>query len=343
MPSNEPLPQSLPTHLPDAPLWIGHTAAMRRVASDIVAIAGAEKASALILGESGTGKELVAGAIHVRSRRASRPFIQLNCGGIPPKLAEAELFGSEPGAFTDAHFKRGLVEHANMGTLFLDEIGEMPMALQPTLLRFVQTQSFRHLGGERELMANVRILAATLRDLDAAIAVGAFRADLLYRLNMFVITLPPLRERLVDLPDLVAACLQERARALQVRTVPTCDDDALALLAAYAWPGNIRQLRNVLERALILSDGALISPRHLPDYLLTPYATLPEAGPSLAAQIAEMRLPVDGVPLPDLVRLLEDRLIAQAMDRMAYNQSRAAPLLGLTRDQLRQRLKRDSM
>ena len=341
MPAQEPLPLTLPTHLPETPLWIGHTPAMRRVANDIVAIAGVEKASALILGESGTGKELVAGAIHTCSRRASRPFIQLNCGGIPPKLAEAELFGCDPGAFTDAHFKRGLVEQANMGTLFFDEIGEMPIGLQPTLLRFVQTQRFRHLGGERELAADVRILAATLCDLNVAIATGAFRADLYYRLNVFVITLPPLRERLVDLPELVTTCLQERARVLQMRVVPTCTSEALTALAAYAWPGNIRQLRNVLERALILCDGATITPTHLPDYLRTSGPAMPADQQSLAAQIAALRLPSDGVTLPDLVRLLEDGLIAQAMESTEHNQSRAALLLGLTRDQLRQRLKRD--
>lgn len=340
MPLDASIPQAMPTHLPEVPLWIGQTAAMRRVASYILAIAATEKTCALILGESGTGKELVAGAIHRHSRRASRPFVLLNCGGIPARLAEAELFGSEPGAFTDARHRRGLVEQAHTGTLLLDEIGELPLALQPTILRFLQTQRFRHLGGERELAADVRILAATLRDLTAAVAQGAFRQDLFFRLNVFVIVLPPLRERLVDLPDLVMACLHERAQILGMPSVPVCDPATLALLAAYPWPGNLRQLRNVLEHALVLSQGAAITPDHLPDELRAPHRHISPSAPTLTEQIAALHLPAEGAPLPDLVRLLEDTLIAQALERTGHNQSQAAPLLGLTRDQLRQRLKR---
>ncbi len=332
------LPLELPTHLPEAPLFIGQTAAMRRVAQHVLALAATESTCALILGESGTGKELVAGAIHHHSRRAARPFIPLNCGAIPAKLAEAELFGSEPGAFTDARLRRGLVEQAHTGTLFLDEIGELPLPLQPTLLRFLQTHRFRRLGSERERAADVRILAATLRDLTGAVTAGGMRADLFFRLNVFVITLPALRERQEDLPALVTALMRERARALGLAEVPACDPAALARLAAYPWPGNLRELRNVIERALILSHGQAITPDHLPPALLAP-ASPPATAPSLAAQIAALDLPPAGVALPALVRLLETTLLTQALDRTIGNQSQAARLLGLTRDQLRQRLR----
>jgi DNA-binding NtrC family response regulator len=335
------LPEELPTHLPEAPLYIGRTAAMRRAAQHILALAATEATSGLILGESGTGKELVAGAIHRHSRRATRPFIPINCGAIPAKLAEAELFGAEPGAFTGARLRHGFVEQAHTGTLFLDEIGELPLALQPTLLRFLQTRRFRRLGSERDLGADVRILAATLRDLTGAMQVGAFREDLFFRLNVITITLPPLRDRREDLPHLVAALLRERAASLGVAAVPACDPATLALFAAYRWPGNLRELRNVLEHALLFSQGAPITPDHLPDALRTPSpAPAPELMPSLAAQIAALALPTEGVALLDLVHLLEDRLIAHALARTDGNQSHAARLLGLTRDQLRQRLKR---
>jgi two-component system response regulator AtoC len=320
------LPEELPTHLPEAPLYVGHTPAMQRAARHILALAMTETTSGLILGESGTGKELVAGAIHQHSRRAARPFIPINCGAIPAKLAESELFGAEPGAFTGARLRRGLVEQAHTGTLFLDEIGELPLALQPTLLRFLQTRRFRRLGSERDRAADVRVLAATLRDLAGALQTGAFRADLFFRLDVITITLTILRAR---------------AASLGMASMADCDPATLALLAAYPWPGNLRELRNVLERALILSQGATITPDHLPDAICTPPAVLaPASMPSLAAQIAALDLPAEGVALLDLVHLLEDRLIAQALARTDANQTQTARLLGLTRDQLRQRLKR---
>ncbi len=338
-PTPEALPRELPTNIPDAPLWIGQTPAMQQVARYVLAVAASEKTGALILGEHGSGKELVARAIHQHSRRVREPFFPINCGGLPPQLIEAELFGSEPGAFTNARSRRGYVELANNGTLFLDEIGELPLALQPTLLRFLQTQRYRRLGGERELPADVRVLAATLRDLHVAIAAGLFRPDLFYRLNVVVITLPPLRARLADLPELVGATLRERAAVMSLPRVPRCDAAVLALFAAYQWPGNLRELRNILEHAIILSKGGLITPQHLPPQILAP-PPAPATADALAGQIAALRLPPTGVALPELVRLLEDGLIDQALRRTAANQSGAARLLGLTRDQLRQRLKR---
>jgi two-component system, NtrC family, response regulator AtoC len=339
-PTATPMPRELPTNLPEAPLWIGKTPAMQQVARYTLAVAASEKTGALILGEHGTGKELVAQAIHQQSRRAHERFFPVNCGGLPAQLIEAELFGSEPGAFTNAHARRGYVEQAHNGTLFLDEIGELPLAVQPTLLRFLQTQRYRRLGGEREQVADVRVLAATLRDLQGAIAAGAFRPDLFYRLNVVVITLPPLRARMADLPDLVGTTLRERAAVMGLARVPRCNDDTLEIFSKYPWPGNMRELRNVLEHAIIVSKGSDITPLHLPPHLLvTPPA--PANADTLAAQIAALDLPTAGTSLPDLVHLLEGRLIAQAMARTAANQSSAARLLGLTRDQLRQRLKRE--
>lgn len=334
------IPMSLPTHLPEADLWVGRSPAMQQVASHILALARTEKTSALILGENGTGKEMVAGAIHRLSRRAARPFVPLNCGAIPPKLAESELFGSERGAFTDARQRKGWVEQAHTGTLFLDEIGELPLALQPVLLRFLQTQHFRRLGSERDGAADVRIIAATLRDLTTAVAAGDFRADLLYRINVFVIKLPPLRDRREDLPDLVAACLRERASVLGLPPGASCTPATLACLSAYSWPGNIRELRNALEHGLVLSKNKPVLPEHLPAHIRqpAPVASLPET--AIADRLAELELPPEGVNLLALVHQLEDHLLRQALARTHDNQSRAARLLGITRDQLRQRCKR---
>ncbi|MBA3825529.1 MAG: sigma-54-dependent Fis family transcriptional regulator [Ktedonobacterales bacterium] len=337
-PTNESLPQELPTNLPEAPLWIGQTPAMQQVARYILAVAASATTGALILGEHGTGKELVARAIHQQSRQANETFLPINCGGLPAQLIEAELFGSEPGGFTNARSRRGYVEQANNGTLFLDEIGELPLAVQPTLLRFLQTHHYRRLGGEREQPADVRVLAATLRDLQGAIAAGTFRPDLFYRLNVVVITLPPLRARQADLPALVRAALRERAAVLGLARLPVCDEAVLALFTRYTWPGNMRELRNVLEHAIILSNGGTITPAHLPPRLLAAPAS--SMADELVGQISALELPATGVELPALVHLLEDRLIAQAMTRTRANQSSTARLLGLTRDQLRQRLKR---
>ncbi len=334
------IPPSLPTLTPDVDLLVGETPAMRQVAAHVMAVARADRTSALILGETGTGKDLAAQAVHRLSRRASHPFIPLNCGAISPALAESELFGSDRGAFTDARSRRGAVEQAQAGTLFLDEIGELPLPPQRMLLRFLETRHYRRLGGERAHQADVRVIAATSRDLSEAVKSGAFRSDLFFRLNVFVITLPPLRERRVDLPALIAAFLRERSRATRLGFAPTGDAEATALLAAYDWPGNMRELRNVIERALILSQGGTITPDHLPRQVREPRPPATPAGPSLAEAIAALRLPAEGASLPDLVRLLEGTLIAQAMRRAAGNQSRAAAITSLTRDQLRQRLKR---
>ncbi len=334
------IPLTLPTHMPGVDLYIGQTPAMAQVASHILSVARTERTSVLICGETGSGKELVAGAIHRLSRRATHPFTPINCATIAANLAESELFGSERGAFTDARLRRGVVETAHTGTLFLDEIAELSLPVQRTLLRFLETRTFRRLGSERMLTADIRIIAATWRDLAEAAAQGTFRADLLFRINVMTITLPPLRERQEDIPAIVSACLKERSQQTHIGYAPECSPEAMELLRAYHWPGNVRELRNVLERALVVSRGGTILPEHLPDAIRRPQRANALPSPSPEEVLANLRLPDGGAALPNLVRLLEETLITQAMERASGNQSEAARILGLTRDQLRQRLKR---
>ena len=212
-------------------------------------------ATVLIQGETGTGKELVARAIHDRSPRSKRPFIKVNCAAIPATLLESELFGHEKGAFTGAFAQKpGRFELAHQGTLFLDEIGEMPMELQPKLLRALQDHEFERLGGSRTICADVRIIAATNRDLKAMIDENTFRADLYYRLNVFPLKVPSLRERRDDIPLLVRYFVQKHARRMgrKIESIPT---QALEALTNYDWPGNIRELQNIVELSVILSNG----------------------------------------------------------------------------------------
>jgi two-component system, NtrC family, response regulator AtoC len=334
------LPNHLKTGIPGVHLYIGQSSDMQLVAQRIYQIAAADRTTAIIGGESGTGKELVARAIHTLSNRARHQFVPVNCSTIVPQLAESLLFGAERGAFTDSRQQRGYVEQAHMGTLFLDEVAELSMQVQTTLLRFLESREFRRLGGQQQIKADVRVLAASWRDLREAVREGAFRADLYYRLDVFQIMVPPLRERRADLPALIDECLCQCATALQIPTPPPFDDTAMELLCAYHWPGNIRQLRNCLERALILSNGRTILPEHLPASIhdLPEPASMPI--PDLAEVIGTLQLPKKDICLPELVQQMEARLIYQAMAETQNNQSYAARRLGLTRDQLRQRLKR---
>jgi transcriptional regulator with GAF, ATPase, and Fis domain len=219
----------------------------------------------LVRGESGTGKELLALHVHEHSPRARRPFLKLNCGAIPEGLVEGELFGHERGAFTGAVRRHeGLFERAHGGTVLLDEIAELPLASQVKLLRVLQSGEYQRVGGRETLRADVRIIAATHRDLEEMTAAGAFRTDLFFRLNVFPIALPPLRERLEDLPLLASALLQRLAARLGRAVPASLDRRALARLAAHSWPGNVRELENVLERALILSPGPALEIPELP-------------------------------------------------------------------------------
>jgi DNA-binding NtrC family response regulator len=308
---------------------VGRSAAMRALAETVEKVAATDSATVLLQGESGTGKDLVARAIHAQSSRKDQPFLVINCTTLPEPLVEAELFGHERGAFTDARErKKGLAELADGGTLFLDEIGDMPPSTQAKLLRFLEDSKFKRLGGTTDVQVDVRIIAATNRDLDRAVEEGAFRRDLYYRLKVLDIRIPPLRERPEDCAPLALYFIERSARDLR-REPPTLTPEALRLLEAYHWPGNVRELRNVLERILILEDTREIRSEHLPVEI--------RAGPQAAERGGHfVQLPPDGVRLEDVER----DLIGQALARVGGNVVQAARLLGITRDTLRYRMKK---
>lgn len=242
---------------------IGQSKALKE-AIDLAKKVSATDTTVLLLGETGTGKEVFAQSIHYESPRAAKPFVALNCSGFSPDLLESELFGYKAGAFTGANKdKKGLLEEANGGTLLLDEIGEMNLDLQAKLLRVLESQTFIKVGDTQTQQVNVRILAATNKDLKADAASGKFRSDLYYRLSVFTITLPPLRERKADIPALAKFYLKEFADKVN-RSTPKMDDKILSLLSSYSWKGNIRELKNVIERLVILSDGDTLSATALP-------------------------------------------------------------------------------
>ena len=283
----------------------------------------------LIQGETGTGKELVARALHYEGVRATRPFVELNCGALPPQLLEAELFGYEKGAFTDARQRKlGLVETAEGGTLFLDEIGEADPSTQVKLLKLLEDRRFRRLGGLREQQVNVRVVAATHRPLDQMVKEGRFRADLYFRLRIVQITVPPLRERTGDVPFLARHFLQWHAQRYR-RPEPALAPETQAAMARYAWPGNVRELRNAMEQALLLSRGAAITQRELAFLTLDTIGAAPGAPGAALEPDADLNL-----------ERAERRLIQAALERSGDNVTQAARLLGVTRDTLRYRLER---
>jgi two-component system response regulator AtoC len=304
---------------------IGESPAMKRVFELVERLAAVDATTVLIEGESGTGKGAIAQALHRLSKRSGGPFLNVTSSALPETLMESELFGHEKGAFTDAHAaKRGLVEMADGGTLFLDEVGELTPGVQAKLLRFIEEKTFRRLGGTRDLVVDVRIMAATNRDLAAEVAAGRFRADLFYRLRVIPITLPPLRERREDIQPLVKHFVAHFNREFG-KKVREIAPEAEALLNGYAWPGNVRELRNVIERAVLLADGETIGARELPLEVTAPMATA-----------ASPTLPDAGVKLDEMER----RLLVEALERVHGNQSQAAALLGLSRHQVRTRMKR---
>ncbi|HKP76241.1 MAG TPA: sigma-54 dependent transcriptional regulator [Longimicrobiaceae bacterium] len=253
---------------------LGASPRMQELARQVELVAASRDTTVLLLGESGTGKGFVAQMIHARSPRGRGPFVEINCAGLSATFLDSELFGHEKGAFTDAReMKRGLFEVADHGTLFLDEIGDLAPDLQPKLLKVLETRTFRRLGGTRELEVDVRLLAATNRDLQAEVRAGRFREDLYYRLSVFPLTIPPLRERSrEDVLELVHASVRDLHRR-HPDSPDALSDRALELLVAYAWPGNVRELRNVLERALVLARGAgEVGPEHLPEHVRAPGA-----------------------------------------------------------------------
>lgn len=287
----------------------------------------------LITGESGTGKELVSRAIHYNSNRSGSPFLPVNCAAIPPTLLEAELFGFEKGAFTGAvRQKKGKFELTSGGTIFLDEISDMPPDIQSGLLRVIEEQEFERLGGTKTIKVNVRVIAATNRDISTLVRKKQFREDLYHRINVFPLHLPPLRERREDIPLLVNQFVKELSASLGRRPVKLTDS-AMAMLADQAWPGNIRELRNVIERAMILCQGEIISTRHL--LFNDPIEVKADERMALK-DLCSMILNNSGLGLEDL----EENLIHEAMERSSYNVSRAARLLGMTRATLRYRLEK---
>ncbi|MCP5277844.1 MAG: sigma-54-dependent Fis family transcriptional regulator [Thiobacillus sp.] len=311
-----PPPASLEGMIGQSPAFLATAEMTRRIAA-------APRTPVLIRGESGTGKERIAQAIHSLSSRAAGPWVTLNCSAIAEGLLESEMFGHEKGAFTDAvASKRGLLELADGGTLFLDEIGDLSPALQPKLLRAIETQSFRRVGGGRELKVDVRFVAATNRDLNELIRQGRFREDLYYRLNVAGIDVPPLRERREDILPLARHFLAQAATVMGLKALGVTPA-AEGRLAAYVWPGNVRELRNVLERALILSGGETIRPEHLPKELCT-------------ASNCQSR---DGVVQPFAMAEMEKLHIARVLRHCHGNKTHAAALLGITRLTLRNKIR----
>ncbi len=316
--------------------WIiGGSDEMRRIAQLVHKVAQG-RATVLLQGESGTGKEIVAHAIHRQSARSDKAFTVINCAAIPEDLLESELFGFEEGAFTGARRrKKGLLEVADEGTLFLDEIGEMAPKMQAKILRVLETRKVRRVGGTSDVTVDVRFIAASNRDLKKAVKEGTLREDLYYRLGVVVIDLPPLRERIEDLELFVAAFVDEFNRSMG-RKVSGVSSGALRLLREYPWPGNIRELRNVIERAMVLCEGEEIQPAHLPG----DFTDLPGPGDSPGPSGPDDHLPDSGLDLESVVVDLERHFIVQALERTGGNQTEAAKLLSISRDQLRYRLEK---
>ncbi len=303
---------------------VGASDAMDALRQLIAKVAGSPASTVLLTGESGTGKDLVAKVIHYNSSRAARPFMNITCSALPEHLLESELFGHERGAFTDARMqKRGLLESADGGTVFLDEIGEMVPALQAKLLRFLEEKSFKRVGGAADIRVDVRVVAATNRNLEEEVASGRFRSDLFYRLNVLPIRLPALREHAADVPTLVDYFVDTYNAEFKKRIVGI-SASAGALLQGYGWPGNVRELRNVVERAMLLAEGDRLEPR---DFGVLKAGT--GAGDAF-------ELPPGGVDLEEVER----NLVAQALKRAGGNQTKAAALLGLNRDQIRYRIEK---
>lgn len=326
---------------PDA--LVGRCPAMQAVYKAIGRVAS-QDVTVLILGESGTGKELVARAIYHYSRRAKGPFLAVNCAAIPDALLESELFGHEKGAFTGADRRRiGKFEQCNGGTLFLDEIGDMTPLTQTKILRVLQGQEFERVGGNELIRSDVRVVAATNRDLEKMVGEGTFRGDLFYRLNVFTIRLPALRERGDDIPLLARHFVQRFAKDLN-SSVQTISDSAMQLLTAYPWPGNVREFQSVIKQALLQATGPVLLPEFLPDAVrnrLSPAEQSPSVGmdlPALTAFVQE-RLRADSTSLYTEFQAVTDRhLLKLVLEHAAGNLSKAARILGITRATLRTKL-----
>jgi DNA-binding NtrC family response regulator len=314
---------------------IGRSSALGEVLSLIEKIVASQATTVLIEGESGTGKNLVAKAIHYGSTRAERPLVTITCSAITETLLESELFGHERGAFTDAKMqKKGLLELADGGTAFLDEIGEMGPSMQAKLLRFLEDRTFKRVGGTRDIHVDVRVIAATNRNLEEAVRAGRFREDLYYRLKVIPILLPPLRDRREDIPILVQHFLDHYNREFH-KNARTVSPEAMEVLIRYPWHGNIRELKNVIERIMILEDKLAIDVSDLPESLRNGRG----GSESSQGQRFQGALALGGMTLEDMER----EAIRAALEQTGNNQVRAARLLGITRDTLRYRLKKFGM
>jgi len=323
---------------------VGASAKMTELMSFVRKVAASEATTILIQGESGTGKDLIAKAIHYESSRQEKPFVAINCSAIPETLMEAELFGHEKGAFTDAkQMKKGLFETADGGTLFLDEIGELSPLLQAKLLRVLEDQVIRRVGGVRDMQVDVRVIAASNRDLERAVREGHFRQDLYYRLAIIAIFIPPLRERKEDILPLVDFFIGRYNRKFkkQVRGVTA---DTRRLLTGHNWPGNVRELKNSIERAMILEDDELLRSMYLPFSVgesggLTAFErTSSDGGQQLAGgrSLPKLYIPEGGTSLEEVERAM----VELAMKQASNNQTHAAKLLDISRDALRYKLKK---
>ena len=329
-------------------LLVGQCSAMQEVYRQIGRVAG-QDVTVLILGESGTGKEVVARAIYQYSKRADKPFLAINCAAIPENLLESELFGHEKGSFTGAERKRiGKFEQCDGGTLFLDEIGDMTPLTQTKVLRVLQDQQFERVGGQEMVRTNVRLIAATNRHLTAMMEQGTFRSDLYYRLNVYTIHLPPLRERDGDLPLLIGHFLNRFSRELD-KDVTTVSPQAMGLLTDYSWPGNLRELQSVLKHAVVEASGPLILPEFLPEtvrHAIEPSAAVP-VQPSASAvgnedeliRYIHQRLRAGTENLyGEVIQRVERTLLTELLTQVDGNISRASAILGISRSTLRTKL-----
>jgi len=310
---------------------VGKSKGMLKVYSLIYKVAGTG-ANVLVLGESGTGKELVARSIHENSQRRDKPFVVINCGGIPETLLESELFGYMKGSFSGAYAdKPGLFEQAHRGTIFLDEIGDLSPALQVKLLRAVQEKTFRRVGGAEDITVDARIISATNQDLEAKVREKEFREDLYYRLNVIPVRIPPLRERREDIPLLVDHFIRKYGRETG-RSVRNISDYALELLMDYPFPGNVRELENIIERSVALETSTIILPENL--VIATP--SIPDSGGYTVGSF-----PDEGVDLNSFLADCERRLITAALEKAGGSKTKASRLLNITPDSLRYRMEKN--
>jgi DNA-binding NtrC family response regulator len=309
---------------------IGSSPEMLEIFDLIEKVSKSDSTTVLLQGESGTGKDLVAKYIHFKSMRAGKPFMTITCSALPENLLESELFGHEKGAFTDAKVqKTGLLELSDNGTVFMDEIGDLPLSLQAKLLRFMEEKAFKRVGGIRDYVVDVRIIAATNKDLEREVKSERFRSDLYYRLMVVPIYLPPLRDRKGDIPQLVKLFIDGFNRDLK-KNVRGATAEAMELLVNYQWPGNVRELRNIIERAILLGSGDEITPEDLPSALRAGGEEI------LDKERTYLNLTKDGI---DFSRL-EKELVEQALRLVGGNQTKAAKLLGMNRDQIRYRIEK---